>query len=376
MREGEFVAVTGPSGSGKTTFLNIAGLLEDFTGGEYLLDGVDVRGLDDNARSRLRNEKIGFIFQGFNLIPDLNLFDNVDVPLRYRGFDAAERKQRIEEALGRVGLASRMKHYPAELSGGQQQRVGDRARAGRRAAPAARRRADRQPRLADGARRDGAAGGDQRAGHHHRDGHPRPGTGRARAAQRPHHRRPGRPTSTTRRAWRARRRAAAVAERRLRSTAMFAYYFELALRSFRRNPMLTALMVLAIALGIGASMTTLTVLHVMSGDPIPHKSDRLFDPQLDPRHAATATPRATSPPDQMTYHDARSLLRERQARDRQAVMTGGGSAIAAASAQDLQPFMVEARYTSRATSSRCSRCRSCTAAAGARPRTTRARASW
>ena len=121
--EGEFVAVTGPSGSGKTTFLNIAGLLEEFTGGDYILDGVDVRGLDDNARSKVRNEKIGFIFQGFNLIPDLNLFDNVDVPLRYRGFPAAERKRRIEQALTRVGLGSRMKHYPAELSGGQQQRV-------------------------------------------------------------------------------------------------------------------------------------------------------------------------------------------------------------------------------------------------------------
>ncbi|GHA79987.1 ABC transporter ATP-binding protein [Cognatilysobacter bugurensis] len=123
VRDGEFVAVTGPSGSGKTTFLNIAGLLEDFSGGEYWLDGVDTRGLDDNKRSRLRNEKIGFIFQGFNLIPDLNLFDNVDVPLRYRGFNAAERKKRIEDALARVGLSSRMKHYPAELSGGQQQRV-------------------------------------------------------------------------------------------------------------------------------------------------------------------------------------------------------------------------------------------------------------
>ena len=123
VREGEFVAVTGPSGSGKTTFLNIAGLLEDFTGGEYTLDGVDVHGMTDDQRSRLRNEKIGFIFQSFNLIPDLNLFDNVDVPLRYRRFPAAERKRRIEEALTRVGLASRMKHYPAELSGGQQQRV-------------------------------------------------------------------------------------------------------------------------------------------------------------------------------------------------------------------------------------------------------------
>lgn len=123
VREGEFVAVTGPSGSGKTTFLNIAGLLEDFSDGDFLFDGASVRGLGDDARSRLRNQKIGFIFQGFNLIPDLNLFDNVDVPLRYRGFNAKERKRRIELSLERVGLSSRMKHYPAELSGGQQQRV-------------------------------------------------------------------------------------------------------------------------------------------------------------------------------------------------------------------------------------------------------------
>ena len=88
-----------------------------------MLDGINVKGLNDNARSKLRNEKIGFIFQGFNLIPDLNLFDNCDVPLRYRGMPAAERKLRIEDALGMVGLSSRMKHYPAELSGGQQQRA-------------------------------------------------------------------------------------------------------------------------------------------------------------------------------------------------------------------------------------------------------------
>jgi putative ABC transport system ATP-binding protein len=121
--EGEFVAVTGPSGSGKTTFLNIAGLLESFSSGQYLLDGQDVSALSDDARSRLRNQKIGFIFQSFNLIPDLNLFDNCDVPLRYRGMPAAERKLRIEDSLGLVGLGSRMKHYPAELSGGQQQRA-------------------------------------------------------------------------------------------------------------------------------------------------------------------------------------------------------------------------------------------------------------
>src|SRR3954462_4557338 len=126
--DGEFLAVTGPSGSGKTTFLNIAGLLEELTGGEYLLDGVEVKRLDDRARSRLRNEKIGFVFQSFNLIPDLNLFDNIDVPLRYRGLTRGERKKRIEAALERVGLASRVRHYPAELSGGAGQRGRERRR--------------------------------------------------------------------------------------------------------------------------------------------------------------------------------------------------------------------------------------------------------
>ena len=121
--EGDFVAVTGPSGSGKTTFLNIAGLLETFSSGTFKLDDKDVSRLTDKERSRLRNEKIGFIFQSFNLIPDLNLFDNVDVPLRYRGFKAAERKRRIDRVLETVGLASRMKHLPSQLSGGQQQRV-------------------------------------------------------------------------------------------------------------------------------------------------------------------------------------------------------------------------------------------------------------
>jgi len=120
---GEFVAVTGPSGSGKTTFLNIAGLLEAFDGGSYLLDGMEVSRLSDDERSALRNQKIGFIFQSFNLIPDLNVFDNVDVPLRYRRMSAAERKRRIETALEQVGLLSRARHIPSQLSGGQQQRV-------------------------------------------------------------------------------------------------------------------------------------------------------------------------------------------------------------------------------------------------------------
>src|SRR3546814_1650968 len=99
------------------SFLNIAGLLETFTGGEFTLDGENVKGLSDNQRSKLRNQKIGFIFQGFNLIPDLNLFDNCDVPLRYRGMPANERKLRNEDALGMGGLGSRLKHYPAGLSG-------------------------------------------------------------------------------------------------------------------------------------------------------------------------------------------------------------------------------------------------------------------
>lgn len=121
--EGEFVSVTGPSGSGKTTFLNIAGMLEELSAGTYELDGRDISKLNDKERSRVRNEKIGFIFQSFNLIPELDVFDNIDVPLRYRGFNADERKRRIEKCLDRVGLTSRMKHYPAQLSGGQQQRV-------------------------------------------------------------------------------------------------------------------------------------------------------------------------------------------------------------------------------------------------------------
>ncbi len=120
---GEFVAVTGPSGSGKTTFLNVAGLLETFESGTYELDGTNVTGLSDDARSRLRNEKIGFIFQSFNLIPDLDIYDNVDVPLRYRRLKASDRHERISSALDLVGLGSRRKHMPSQLSGGQQQRV-------------------------------------------------------------------------------------------------------------------------------------------------------------------------------------------------------------------------------------------------------------
>jgi putative ABC transport system ATP-binding protein len=123
VREGEFIAVTGPSGCGKTTFLTIAGILDQFTRGEYELDGENVYRMNDRERSRLRNEKIGFIFQSFNLLNDLTVRDNVDMPLRYRGLSAAERRRRLDDSLYRVGLSELGNYYPPELSGGQQQRV-------------------------------------------------------------------------------------------------------------------------------------------------------------------------------------------------------------------------------------------------------------
>ena len=123
VQAGEFVAIMGPSGCGKTTFLNVAGLLDTFDKGRYLLDGVDVSRLGDADMSRIRNRKIGFIFQSFNLIPDLNVHDNIDVPLRYQGLGGRKRREVIEEALQKVGLMARRKHHPSQLSGGQQQRV-------------------------------------------------------------------------------------------------------------------------------------------------------------------------------------------------------------------------------------------------------------
>src|SRR5271163_1634155 len=121
---GEYVAMSGPSGCGKSTLLSILGLLDTPTGGEYLLNGRPVANLDFAERSRIRNQEIGFIFQSFNLIGDLTVAENVELPLTYRaGMPAAERKRRVQEALERVNMAHRMRHYPAQLSGGQQQRV-------------------------------------------------------------------------------------------------------------------------------------------------------------------------------------------------------------------------------------------------------------
>jgi len=122
--KGEYVAMSGPSGCGKSTLLSILGLLDTPSEGQYLLNGKEVAGLDFGERSRIRNQEIGFIFQSFNLIGDLTVAENVELPLTYRaGMPAVERKRRVLEALERVSMAHRMRHYPAQLSGGQQQRV-------------------------------------------------------------------------------------------------------------------------------------------------------------------------------------------------------------------------------------------------------------
>ena len=120
---GEYVAIGGPSGCGKSTLLSILGLLDTPSEGEYLLNGKSVAKLSLSERSRIRNREIGFIFQAFNLIGDLTVYENVELPLTYRGMPSAERKKNVQEALDKVGMSHRMKHYPSQLSGGQQQRV-------------------------------------------------------------------------------------------------------------------------------------------------------------------------------------------------------------------------------------------------------------
>jgi len=123
IHKGEYVSIAGPSGCGKSTLLSLIGLLDTPTGGKYWLNGRPVEELKLGERSRIRNREVGFIFQSFNLIGDLNVFENVELPLTYRGMPSAERKQRVQQALERVGMAHRVKHYPSQLSGGQQQRV-------------------------------------------------------------------------------------------------------------------------------------------------------------------------------------------------------------------------------------------------------------
>ncbi|MBA2733461.1 MAG: ABC transporter ATP-binding protein [Acidobacteria bacterium] len=123
IKRGEYISIAGPSGCGKSTLLSIIGLLDSPSDGEYILNSKQVAKLSLSDRARIRNQEIGFIFQAFNLIGDLSVYENVELPLTYRDMPSAERKQRVEEALLRVGMAHRMKHYPSQLSGGQQQRV-------------------------------------------------------------------------------------------------------------------------------------------------------------------------------------------------------------------------------------------------------------
>jgi putative ABC transport system ATP-binding protein len=123
VRQGEYVSISGPSGCGKSTLLAILGLLDSPSGGSYTLNGKSVQGLKLGERARIRNREIGFIFQAFNLIGDLTVYENVELPLTYRGMPGSERKQKVHAALERVGMGHRVKHYPSQLSGGQQQRV-------------------------------------------------------------------------------------------------------------------------------------------------------------------------------------------------------------------------------------------------------------
>lgn len=123
IKQGEYVAISGPSGCGKTTLLSILGLLDTPTAGEYFLDAAPVAELGGSERARVRNRQIGFIFQAFNLIGDLTVYENVELPLTYRAMSVSERKNKVQSALGRVGMTHRTNHYPAQLSGGQQQRV-------------------------------------------------------------------------------------------------------------------------------------------------------------------------------------------------------------------------------------------------------------
>ena len=123
IRQGEYVSIAGPSGCGKSTLLSILGLLDTPTEGSYTLNGLAVANLPHAERARIRNREVGFIFQSFNLIGDLTVFENVELPLTYRGLSGAERQQRVSQALEKVGMAHRTRHYPSQLSGGQQQRV-------------------------------------------------------------------------------------------------------------------------------------------------------------------------------------------------------------------------------------------------------------
>lgn len=123
VKQGEFISIMGPSGCGKSTLLNILGLLDDITSGSYLFDGQEMAKLKESARSKVRKQNIGFIFQNFNLIDELNVYENIELPLIYNGVSGSERKKKVEEIMERMNISHRKKHFPQQLSGGQQQRV-------------------------------------------------------------------------------------------------------------------------------------------------------------------------------------------------------------------------------------------------------------
>ena len=232
VKAGEFLAVTGPSGSGKTTFLNIAGLLEPYDTGTYKLDDVDVTQLSDDARSHLRNQKIGFIFQSFNLMPDLNVYDNVDVPLALPAHEGRRTRQAHHQCARDRGPGGAHETRSGAALRRPAAARGHRARHRRRPEAGAGRRAHRQPRFADGAPGHGPAREDQRDGHHHHHGHARSRARAPRAPQRAGGRRPDlrfQALRTARRATPATRSAVRWTPPR-REPEMFAYYLRLALR--------------------------------------------------------------------------------------------------------------------------------------------------
>ena len=166
IQPGEYVSIAGPSGCGKSTLLSILGLLDAPSSGAYVLNGRPVEKLKHSERARIRNREIGFIFQSFNLIGDLTVYENVELPLTYRGMGTRERKERVNEALEKTGMAYRSKHLPSQLSGGQQQRVA--------VAPVSSgRRAHRQPGFEKRRSRNGVDDGSAQAGSHHLHGNAR-----------------------------------------------------------------------------------------------------------------------------------------------------------------------------------------------------------
>ena len=192
IKTGEYIAIAGPSGCGKSTLLSILGLLDSPTEGKYTLNGKSVADLPLSERARVRNREIGFIFQSFNLIGDLNVYENVELPLTYRGMKSAERKERVMAALEKVGMAHRAKHLPSQLSGGQQQRVAVARAVAGCPVDSARRRADRKPRLEERRGGDGAAARAAPRGRDDLHGHARSALRAARRSLDPPVRRPRR----------------------------------------------------------------------------------------------------------------------------------------------------------------------------------------